>query len=68
MDSKDINFCCYLRTKDSDMGIDVAKVLSQDIISRSRARGLKDSWLFLQKRDIVLDIRLIQRQVVEIEP
>ena len=50
------------------MGIDVAKVLSQDIISRSRARGLKDSWLFLQKRDIVLDIRLIQRQVVEIEP
>ena len=60
MDSKDINFCCYLRTKDSDMVIDVAKVLSQDIISRSRARDLK-AYIVKQKlAEVELDFKDIK--------
>ena len=60
MDSKDINFCCYLRTKDSDMVIDVAKVLSQDIISRSRARGLMAYIVERELTDVELDFKDIK--------
>ena len=57
MDCKDINFCCYLRTKDSDMVIDIAKVLSQDVISRSRARGLMAYIVERELTDVELDFR-----------
>ena len=60
MDCKDINFCCYLRTKDSDMVIDVAKVLSQDIISRSRARGLMAYIVERELTEVELDFKDIK--------
>ena len=60
MDCEDINFCCYLRTKDSDMVIDVAKVLSQDIISRSRARGLMTYIVERELTDVELDFKDIK--------
>ena len=45
------------------MVIDVAKVLSQDIISRSRARGLK---AYIEEReltDVILDFKDIKGSV-----
>ena len=60
MDSKDINFCCYLRTKDSDMVIYITKVLSQDIISRSRARDLMAYIVERELIDVILDFKDIK--------